>query len=267
MELVKSVSIENMVNQRAAVVARLNQALDLIAEAEALAAAANVGFPRLVIDNHYALRGRTLTLCGQYASRDDDVRAAMLRTVDGPAWQYLMKESGLRTFMDAEARSKWDNQIHEGDVPELTAENVRATFGALYGSRGEMFERGVLECFRRLSWNYKTNEPFKFGKRIILNYLFSYGSPNHRTTDQLDDLLRVFYVLDGKPEPDHRNGFYLMVSDARQRGETQAENAYLHVKWFKKGSGHVLFKRPDLVEKMNGILAKHYPHALASEVR
>ena len=44
MELVKSVSIENMVNQRAAVVARLNQALDLIAEAEALAAAANVGF-------------------------------------------------------------------------------------------------------------------------------------------------------------------------------------------------------------------------------
>ena len=175
MELVKSVSIENMVNQRAAVVARLNQALDLIAEAEALAAAANVGFPRLVIDNHYATRGRTLTLSGQYASRDDDARVAMLRTVDGPAWQYLMKESGLRTFMDAEARSKWDNQIHEGDVPELTAENVRATFGALYGSRGEMFERGVLECFRRLSWNYKTNEPFKFGKRIILNYLL--GSP------------------------------------------------------------------------------------------
>ena len=34
MELVKSVSIENMVNQRAAVVARLYQALDLIAEAE-----------------------------------------------------------------------------------------------------------------------------------------------------------------------------------------------------------------------------------------
>lgn len=133
MELVKSVSIENMVNQRAAVVARLNQALDLIAEAEALAAAANVGFPRLVIDNHYATRGRTLTLSGQYASRDDDARVAMLRTVDGPAWQYLMKESGLRTFMDAEARSKWDNQIHEGDVPELTAENVRATLARSTG--------------------------------------------------------------------------------------------------------------------------------------
>ena len=70
------------------------------------------------------------------------------------------------------------------------------------------------------------------------------------------------YVLDGKPEPDHRNGFYLMVSDARQRGETQAENAYLHVKWFKKGSGHVLFKRPDLVEKVNDIIARHYPGAL-----
>lgn len=36
-ELVKSVSIENMVNQRNAVVQRLREALDLLGEAEALA--------------------------------------------------------------------------------------------------------------------------------------------------------------------------------------------------------------------------------------
>ena len=30
----------------------------------------------------------------------------------------------------------------------------------------------------------------------------------------------------------------------------------------KKGSGHVLFKRPDLVEKVNDIIARHYPGAL-----
>lgn len=265
-ELVKSVSIENMVNQRAAVVERLNQALELIAEAERLATAAHVGFPRLVIDNSYSLRGRTVTISGQYASRDE-VRASVLRTVDAPAWQYLLNESGLRTFMDANARSKWDKQISDGEIPELTAANVRATFGMLYDARGEMFERGVIECFRRLSWDYKTNQPFKFGKRIIVNCLFSYGSPNHRATNELDDLLRVFHVLDDKPEADHRNGVYALISDARQRRETEAENDYMRVKWFKKGSGHILFKRLDLVDKLNGILAKHYPHALASEVR
>lgn len=37
---------------------------------------------------------------------------------------------------------------------------------------------------------------------------------------------------------------------------------YLHLRWFKNGNGHITFKRPDLVEQMNLILAKHYPHAL-----
>ncbi|WP_230080493.1 DUF4942 domain-containing protein, partial [Burkholderia pseudomallei] len=71
-------------------------------------------------------------------------------------------------------------QIAEGDVPELTAANIEATFTQLYGARGDMFERGVLECFRQLSWNYKSNEPFRFGRRIILKYLFSGGFLNYR---------------------------------------------------------------------------------------
>jgi hypothetical protein len=29
--------------------------------------------------------------------------------------------------------------------------------------------------------------------------------------------------------------------------------------FFQKGSGHITFKRMDLVEKMNNIVAKHYP--------
>jgi hypothetical protein len=80
---------------------------------------------------------------------------------------------------------------------------------------------GVIILFRRLSWDYKTNQPFQFGKRIILNCLLSvYGNDtahaflNHTTTDQLDDLLRVFHVLDGKPEPDHRHGMYATLNTA-----------------------------------------------------
>lgn len=191
-----------------------------------------------------------------------------MRTVDAHAWQYLLKESGLRTFMDAKAREKWDAQIHDGDIPELTASNIEATFDMLYGSRGDMFERGVLECFKRLSWNYKTNQPFKFGKRIIIGNLFSsYGYQNHGRTNELDDLMRVFHVIEGKPEMDHRYAMYHQFSVALAAGKTSMENDYIQVKWFKKGTGHITFKRPDLVEKLNLIIAKHYPNALASEVR
>ncbi|WP_322075531.1 DUF4942 domain-containing protein [Burkholderia cenocepacia] len=263
-EIVQSISIANLVNQRSAVVERVRSALDLLAEAEKLARAAHIGFPRLVIDNSYAIRGRSNNLTGEYANRAE-VEKSILHTIDSTAWNYLLRESGLRTFMDAKARQSWDKQIMEGEVPELTAANVEATFTQLYGARGDMFERGVLECFRRLSWDYKTNQPFKFGKRIITTGLFSYGSPNHRVTDELDDLMRVFRVVEGKPEDDHRNGVYSMVSQSRHDRKNEAENDYVHVRWFKNGNGHVTFKRPDLVEKLNRIIAKHYPFAIAAE--
>lgn len=264
--LVKSISLTNMVNQRAAVVDRLRQALDLITEAEQLAAVAKVGFPRLVVDNGYSLRGRSISLSGMNANRPD-VEATIYQTIDAPAWQYLLNESGLRTFMDASAREKWNKQIAGGEVPALTLANIEATFKMLYQSRGDMFERGVIECFRRLSWDYKTNEPCKFGKRIIVNGIFTYGSPNSRTTDELDDLMRVFHVLEGKPEADHRNGIYALVAEAWKGRATTAENDYLRLKWFKKGTGHVMFKRLDLVERMNKIVAKHHPNALPAPSR
>jgi len=263
--LVKSISIANLSNQRVAVVERVRHALDLLNEAEQLASSAHLGFPRLVLDDAYACRGRP-TITGQYAKRDE-AEAAIVRVIDTHGWNYLLSESGLRSFMDARAREQWGKQLAEGDVPELTAANIEATFAQLYGARGEMFDRGVLQCFQRLSWDYRTNQPFKFGKRIIVGYLLSSGSPNHRVTDELDDLIRAFCLLDGQPEPDHRHGAYALVSDARQARRTEAENAYFHLRWFKNGNGHLSFKRLDLVDKMNLIVAKHYPNALASEAR
>ncbi|MFV8603958.1 DUF4942 domain-containing protein [Ralstonia pseudosolanacearum] len=264
-DLVKSISITNLANQRAAVADRIRTALDLLAEAEQLAKVAHLGFPRLVLDNSYAHRG-SVTVTGEYAKRAE-AEQAILHTIDAQGWNHLLSESGLRTFMDARARAQWHQQIADGNVPELTATNIEATFTKLYGARGDMFERGVLECFRRLSWDYKTNQPFKFGKRIILKSLFSYGSLNHHGTNELDDLMRVFHMLDGKPEADHRAGAYTVIGQARQQRQTEAENAYLHLRWFKNGNGHLSFKRPDLIDKMNLILTKHFPNALASQAR
>ncbi|MEX3919395.1 DUF4942 domain-containing protein [Paraburkholderia sp. BR10872] len=263
--LVPSISITNLANQRTAVVERVHAALDLLGEAQQLAKAAHLGFPRLVLDESYGCRGRP-TITGEYAKRDE-AAAAIVRIVDIRGWDYLLSESGLRTFMDATAREQWSHQIAEGDVPALTADNINATFTQLYGARGDMFERGVLQCFRRLSWNYRTNEPFRFGKRIIVRHLLSQGSTNHRITNELDDLIRVFSVLDGKPEPDHRHGAYYLISDARRERQTEAANSYFHLRWYRNGNGHLTFSRTDLVDQMNRILAKHYPNALASEAR
>lgn len=263
---VKSVSIANLVNQRAGVLEKMKRALDLIGEAEASAKAANIGFPCLLIDN--TMKNH----CGQHritggAYFDPKARAEIDENIrhyiDASAWQHLMHESGLRTFMDAETRKKWDDALRGNEVPELTPENIESTFRDMYASRGSMFDQGVIACFKALSWHYKTNLPQMFGKRIVVTNLTGWHS--HNKCNQLDDLQRVFHVLDGKPEPDHRAGSYPTLSQAGafyNKTTGKLETEYLKIKWFKNHNGHIEFTRLDLVERMNAIIAKHFPGAL-----
>jgi hypothetical protein len=284
-DLVPSVSIANLVNQRAAVLSKLHEAVTLIREASALAAEAHLGMPRFTVSNGYD-RGSERTISDSLTGHDRngsrwhtsgdavaDVEKLIRLGVDAAAWQYLMAQSGMRSLMDATARKKWDDSIVEGNFPELTDPNIRSTFGMLHDSRGELFERGVIEAFRSLSWDYKTNEPQRFGKRIVIAYLRSsvsggrsdsdrLGYVNHRNTDRLDDLSRVLRVLDGKPEPDHRCGWYSLLNKVDRKSDPDAQDDYMTVKSFRNGAGHVTFKRLDLVEQMNRIIAKHYPNAL-----
>lgn len=283
-DVVPSLSIENLVNQRAGVMQRLQQAVELLREAASIAQVAHLGMPRIVVKNGYGGgRSDEVQLSDAYtgvdrdgatwprgASAEDAVLKTLRASVDCAAWQWLMHQSGLRSLMDHQAREKWDEAVSAGDVPELTAENVRATFRSLHAGRQEMFERGVLQCFKALSWDHKTNLPQKFGKRLVLTWIRtpvsgaggSLGSVNYRNVDRLDDLSRVFHVLERKPEPDHRNGWYGRLSAVRTLDDGPAEDDYLSVRCFRNGNAHVTLKRADLVEQMNKILARHYPGAL-----
>lgn len=166
--------------------------------------------------------------------------------------------------MDAKSRSQWDDQIKHLNTPDLTADNVAATFGALYDSRRAMFEAGVLECFRRLSWNYKTNQPAKFAKRIIVRHVIDiWGFPT-RSCDELDDLDRAMHVLAGLPEPDHRSSIQCVLRQRHSAGERSLEAPMMCLRWYKIGTAHVTFRRMDLVDQLNAILARHYPGSLPS---
>jgi hypothetical protein len=93
------------------------------------------------------------------------------------------------------------------------------------------------------------------------------GYVNHTKSDQLDDLSRVCAVLDGKPEADHRRAWFSLLNRMNKTTDGPASDDYLSVRCFRNGNGHVTFKRPDLVEQMNRILAKHFPGALPAEIR
>lgn len=261
-ELIPSLSIANLLQQRETVRILFQEALEKLEQAHALATAARLGFPDISMARGW--RGHGLHMTGEFANT-----TTLLETfqacLDAGGWTTLLNDSGMRSVMSASKRKEADEQLGAEKVPELTREAIRATFATLHDSRRAMFEQGVIECFRRLSWDYRTNLPQKFGKRIVMTSLTSYGSANMRQTDHLDDLLRVFHLCDGKPEADYRHASYSLISTALQASSVWpklTENDYVSIRLFKNQNGHVTFKRPDLVTRLNRILAKHYPDAL-----
>lgn len=265
-ELVPSVSIANMLNQRDAVLEKLGAAFDLVREAQQLATAGHLGFPDIGLSENGS-RDIDHKIAASSDTPKQRAYDCARRQIDSVAWSYLMGQSGMQTFMDAEARAKWADGLRGKDVPELTMDNIKATFLDLHANRGEMFDRGVISLFRSLSYDYKTNKHVKFGKKIIMSYLFTtysggWMASNHGQINKLDDMDRVFYVMDGKPEPDHRTGWHSRIKSHMNPQPGEVAGDYFVVKYFKNGNAHITFTRPELVDRMNLILARHHPDAL-----
>lgn len=139
----------------------------------------------------------------------DRAVTAIARVIDGKIWDRLMSETGMYTLMSNKQRQEWDRQVAGSEMPPITLDNVMSTFRHLNASKADTFTQGLIDIFKSLSWDYKTNNPCMFGKRIIIAPLLDvwrsgwvrFSSDGHT---KIDDLARPFYVLDGRNVPDHR---------------------------------------------------------------
>lgn len=251
-ELIRSISIENLLSQRNGILERYQQIKALAKEIEQLTSQIKVSSAP---DFRWYHRGTHEDILNSYRPECTKAEDGYRKAIDACAWEYLMKESGNLALMDQKAREEWHKSL-EKDVPELTASNIKATFQSLHESREDLFNRGIINIFKGLSWDYKTNSPFKLTKKIILTYMTGYSSHH---ADQLSDLYRAFHVLDGKPVPEYRDGITNQLSNARHNGLQPIDTDYLSIKLYRNGNGHVTFKRMDLVEQMNKIVARHFP--------
>ncbi|MGQ3660706.1 DUF4942 domain-containing protein [Citrobacter braakii] len=197
---------------------------------------------------------------------------AITRNLDRSIWRDLMKKSGMLSLMDAQAREQWYNSLEKDDIPAISEENILGTFKQLHLNKGEVFERGVINMFKSLSWDYKSNSPCKFGKKIIVNGLvkcdrWGFGLNWGWQRDRLADLERMLMILDGKPVPDNRTDVTRRLGDHihENRHSNHYEDEMFVIKYFQKGTAHIVFKRPELVDKLNDIIARHYPRALPAE--
>ena len=193
---------------------------------------------------------------------------AITRNIDRSIWKNLMNKSGMLALMDAQAREEWYNSLEKDDIPAVSEENILSTFEQLHQSKAEVFERGIINVFKGLSWDYKSNSPCKFGKKIIVDGLVQYDRwgfhfRHGRRREQLADLDRMLNLLDGKPVPENRNDLSVRLdAHISKQHASVYEDEYVEIRYFQKGTGHIIFKRSDLIDKMNEIVARYFPATL-----
>ncbi|NIH90608.1 hypothetical protein FHW31_002011 [Enterobacter asburiae] len=260
-DVICSTSIERIVTGRNAALAQIETLIQQLDDISTLTS--NIGGGK---SNEWGVRQYRYD-CWLMDKTETAIKA-ITQNIDRSIWKDLMNKSGMLALMDAQARDEWYNSLEKDDIPAVSEENILSTFEQLHQSKAEVFERGIINVFKGLSWDYKSNSPCKFGKKIIVDGLVQYDRwgfhfRHGRRREQLADLDRMLNLLDGKPVPENRNDLSVRLdAHIRKQHASVFEDEYVEIRYFQKGTGHIIFKRSDLIDKMNGIVARYFPATL-----
>ena len=210
--------------------------------------------------------------CGCWLmEKPETAMKAITRNLDREIWRDMMQRSGMLSLMDAQTRDTWYRSLEYDNFPEISEANIMSTFEQLHQNKDEVFERGVINVFRGLSWNYKTNSPCKFGSKIIVNNLVRWGRWGFHLitgpqTDRVADLERMLHLFSGIPTPDNRENIIIRLDEHIRsvQGKEYYEDEMFIIKYFKKGSAHITFKRLELIDRINDIIVRHFPSVLSA---
>ena len=205
---------------------------------------------------------------------EERYRKQIQRTIDSAMWRRIVTMTKLETVMDSTAKDELRSQL-QTDPPEITEENIQATIENFMGQTRMIFMRGIATCFSNLDRRFRSHLGFRVGKRIILDNAFNehgtwgYGRWGQQKRDTLVDIDRTFHVLDGRKNYAVYMGIVGIVDEERHPGkmwnakQSEIESDYFKINIFKNGNAHIWFKRNDLVQKVNDLLAEYYGETLA----
>ncbi|UCL89305.1 DUF4942 domain-containing protein [Pseudomonas sp. HS-18] len=193
-------------------------------------------------------------------------------------WNRALRLTDVLDYMPQARREEWFEQIrnpegrkanrHTGEkdmpaLPEFEEQTVRATLGGLLANRAQFLAERVDGIFRALSRQHVTNQPQGFGKRMIIQNVFSYQTHGH-----INDLRCVIAKFMGRDEPKYGATDPVTKAASRQNGQWMTvDGGALRIRVYGGvGTAH-LEVHPDMAWRLNGILASMYPAAIPAEFR
>jgi len=184
-----------------------------------------------------------------------------LDKIKGNAWGFLLERSCVFEVCSIKQRGEISHQMtDEKSLPDFTLENIQSWFESYAVNVDRLFEDSIKEVFDWLKpWKretYKTNNREIIGKKVIKNWMFEivWGekmSLIYHNDKYIQALDNVFHLMDGKGIAKYPSNLVTAIKEACSRNIRCCETEYFSVKWYKKGTMHLEFKRMDLLEKVN----------------
>jgi hypothetical protein len=81
--------------------------------------------------------------------KPEEAKRNITRLADRKIWDRLMADTGMYTFMSSCQRDEWNSQLMSDTCPEITLDNVLATFRHLNASKMQTFEQGLIDVYRK----------------------------------------------------------------------------------------------------------------------
>lgn len=279
-----SVSVDALIAARDNMLATLLDFERRMREARAELARFNVPLPTIelaFVSSSYPIRFPSGD--GNEHRLPGEVRSGLDRSI----WLALFELSNMADLMDEKTRNDlraemagraWGGQNANGDgPPEVTAENIEATFRGLAARADEFFGKALESVYHRLSWCYKTNRPHRFGEKLILHHALdgymivsARGTTTlgYHTVGTLADLERCACIVVGDPIPTHRSGVRLLGDVKLGEWVTvppTGKRPLMEIKVHRNRNAHVRFLALDVVEKMNLAIARFHPFAIGDD--
>ncbi len=211
-------------------------------------------------------------------------RAEFLRRHRRLAWTSVFQQMEFNRWLDSKQQEKLLRDVERDSTIPFTAENIKGTLENVFMSRKKLFDESVANVFDELcshavengsgpvmpdrlkhhrgSEGWKTNDNYKVNQRLVFPYGCRYDADfnsfrlRYDSADRIyTDLDRILCVLDGRPfDKCYTVGAALNRAFDRKYhsiSDQITESEYFEIRFYKKGTVHLKWKREDLWESFN----------------
>lgn len=207
-------------------------------------------------------------------------KAEFVRKHRKAAWMKVLGRTEFRRWLDHKQAEEMARDLERDSNIPFTAANIKATLENIWQSRQSLFLKSVANVFDELrryhpgnvhhTEGWESNSSYKVNPRIVFPYgcrfdttFRSFSMNWGRDIDIYNDLDRILCVLDGRDFSGchtigaaMRDAFHTLRSGLKSPFNNQATSQYFDIRFFMKGTVHLMWRRPDLRDAFNKTAAE-----------